>query len=328
MPPEWMNEPPSEHIPGRRRRLILLVGVALAIGLTAAAAVAVTSRGDGTSAATAPAKCSPLRGSPPLNLQLPRPVRGQGNAAVERAAAAQLPAADPRVGVAHAIARYEAAGPAATLQALERLDQSQPVVGLYEGLTELWAGKCSAAVKALRRVRSEDLYGYYGTIADNTLHTPQQRADYPIYIPPDGTPHGTVARLRALVKRHPRSSGAWLGLAAAEQGAWLRTHRAPDRLAAQAAARRALQVDPTGVSPRVAVAVLTYDKDKPAATFSQLGPLIQQTSDPTEIRFHLGLLLYWLNDDTDAAAQWRQVVDASPNSIYGRTAAALMSKIS
>jgi hypothetical protein len=177
-------------------------------------------------------------------------------------------------------------------------------------------------------VRSEDLYGYYGTIADNTLHTPQQRSDYPIYIPPDGTPHGSVAQMRALVRREPRDSGAWLGLAAAEQGAWLQSHRAPDRLAAQAAARRALQVDPTGVSPRVAAAVLTYDKDKPAATFSQLGPLVQQASDPTEIRFHLGLLLYWLNDDTDAAAQWRQVVAASPSSIYGRTAAALMSRIS
>jgi len=47
-----------------------------------------------------------------------------------------------------------------------------------------------------------------------------------------------------------------------------------------------------------------------------------------EIRFHLGLLLYWLNDDTDAAAQWRQVVAASPSSIYGRTAAALMARIS
>jgi len=230
--------------------------------------------------------------------------------------------------VARAITAYGSAGADGTLAALGRLDQSQPVVGLYEGLTQLWAGRCTEAVATLRRVRNEDLYGYYGTIADNTLHTPQQRPDYPIYIPPDGTPGGTVSRMRAVVRRHPRDSGAWLGLATAEQGAWLQTHRAADRLAAQAAARRALQVDPTGVSPRVAVAVLTYDKDKPAATFSQLGPMVQQASDPTEIRFHLGMLLYWLNDDTDAAAQWRQVVDASPHSVYGRTAADLMSRIS
>ena len=323
-----MNEPPPEHIPGRSRRLVVLVVVALAIGLAAAAVVAVTSRGGGASAATSPGRCSPLRGAPPLNLQLPHPVSGQSSDAVAQAAVRQLPAGDPRVGVARAIARYRTAGVAGTMAALRRLDQSQPVVGLYEGLTELWAGNCDAAIAALRRVRSQDLYGYYGTIADNTLHAPQQRSDYPIYIPPQGTPHGSVAHLRALVRRHPRDAGAWLGLAAAEQGAWLQSHRAADRLAAQAAARRALQVDPTGISPRVAAAVLTYDKDKPAATFSQLGPLVQQVSDPTEVRFHLGLLLYWLNDNTDAAAQWRQVVDASPGSIYGRTAAALMSRIS
>jgi hypothetical protein len=323
-----MNEPPPEHIPGRSRRLVVLVCVAVAIGLAAAAIVAATSRGGGASAATAPARCSPLRGAPPLNLQLPRPVQGRSSETVERAAIRQLPSDDPRVGVARAIVRYPSAGEARTLAALRRLDQSQPVVGLYEGLTELWAGRCDAAVAALRRVRSEDLYGYYGTIADNTLHAPQQRSDYPLYIPPDGTPHGTVAQMKALVRGHPRESGAWLGLAAAEQGAWLQSHRAPDRLAAQAAARRALQVDPTGVSPRVAAAVLTYDKDRPAATFSQLGPLVQQVTDPAEVRFHLGMLLYWLNDDTDAAAQWRQVVDASPSSIYGRTAAELMSRIS
>lgn len=322
-----MNEPPSEHIPGRSRRLVVLLGIALAIGLAAAGVVAFTSRGGGASAAGATTRCSPLKGSPPLNIDLPKPVRSGSAGAVERAALRELPAGDPRIGVAHALARYGEAGPDGTLAALGRLDQSQPVVGLYEGLTQLWAGRCGQAVVTLRRVRSEDLYGYYGTIADNTLHAPQQRADYPVYIPPDGTPSGSVAHLRALVRRHPRDSGAWLGLAVAEQRAWLQSHHAGDRLAAQAAARRALEVDPTGVSPRVAVAVLTYNKDKPAATFGQLGPMTEQATDPTDIRFHLGMLLYWLNDDTDAVAQWRQVVDASPKTIYGRTAAALMSQI-
>ena len=52
-----------------------------------------------------------------------------------------------------------------------------------------------------------------------------------------------------------------------------------------------------------------------------LGPLSQQASDTTEIRFHLGELLYWLKQDTDAEAQWRQVEQDSPDSIYGRIAA-------
>jgi hypothetical protein len=251
-----------------------------------------------------------------------------GTRSTAAAAERLLPPGDARVGVARAISAYPREGASATMAALRRLDQAQPVVRLYEGLVQLWGGECREAVATLRQVRSSDMYGYYGTIADTTLHTPQQRAAYPIYIPPGGTPTGSVGRLRALVRSHPRDAAAWLGLAVAEQGAWLQTYRPADRRAAQAAARRALEVDPTGVSPRVAVAVLTYDKDRPQATFGQLGPLVQQAGDPTEVRFHLGILLFWIHDDTDAAAQWRQVVDAAPDSVYGRTAAQLMSQIS
>ena len=46
-----------------------------------------------------------------------------------------------------------------------------------------------------------------------------------------------------------------------------------------------------------------------------LGPLTAQASDPTEMLFHLGLLLYWRKQNTDAVAQWRQVVQDSPSSI-------------
>jgi cytochrome c-type biogenesis protein CcmH/NrfG len=169
-------------------------------------------------------------------------------------------------------------------------------------------------------VRTSDLYGYYGTVADNTLHT-DQRPGLPIYIPPDGTPHGTVDQLRARVRKHPDDGPAWLGLAYGDEAAG-------DRRAALAAAQMARAVDPTAVSPRVAVAVIGYDKADPTASFAVLGPLSAQATDPTEVLFHLGLLLYWRKQDTDAAAQWRQVVAESPTSIYGRIAAQLMRQIS
>ena len=73
--------------------------------------------------------------------------------------------------------------------------------------------------------------------------------------------------------------------------------------------------------------VLAFDKDRPAAAFSVLGPLVQQTQDPTEIRFHLGMMLYWMRQNTDAEAQWRQVEQDSPSSIWGRTAAQLMANL-
>jgi hypothetical protein len=73
--------------------------------------------------------------------------------------------------------------------------------------------------------------------------------------------------------------------------------------------------------------VLGYSKDDPSAAFSVLGPLAQQASDTTEIRFHLGELLYWLKQDTDAVAQWRQVEQDSPDSVYGLLSVQLMNKI-
>ena len=73
--------------------------------------------------------------------------------------------------------------------------------------------------------------------------------------------------------------------------------------------------------------MLAYSKDDPSAAFSVLGPLAQQASDTAEIRFHLGELLYWLKQNTDAAAQWRQVEQDSPDSVYGLLSIKLMSKI-
>ena len=214
-----MNEPPREHIPGRRRRLVVLLALAAVIGLAAAAAVAVSARDDGSQPAVAAASCRALSGRPPLALDLPGaalPPRQQDNDAVLRAAERRLPAGDVRISVGRLVNAYGSAGAAATLRGLQRLDQSQPVVRLHEGLVELWAGDCTAAERTLQRVRTDDLYGYYGTVADNTLHT-DQRPGLPIYIPPDGTPGGTVDQLRARVRTHPDDGPSWLGLAYGEE---------------------------------------------------------------------------------------------------------------
>ena len=301
----------------------MLLTVAAVIGVAAAAAVAVSARDDGSQPAAAAASCRALSGRPPLALDLPGaalPPQEQNNDAVLRAAERRLPPGDLRISVGRLVNAYASAGAAATLRGLQRLDQSQPVVRLHEGLVELWAGDCTAAERTLQRVRTDDLYGYYGTVADNTLHT-DQRPGLPIYIPPDGTPHGSVEQLRARVRNHPDDGPAWLGLAYVEEAAG-------NRRAALAAAKQARAVDPTAVSPRVAVAVIGYDKADPTASFAVLGPLTAQASDPTEVLFHLGLLLYWRKQDTDAVAQWRQVVAESPTSIYGRIAAQLMRQIS
>ncbi len=293
----------------------MVLGVALAAGVAAAAAVVVFTGGGGQDPAVVPSKTTPFSGSPPLKIELPGG-DVKGTRAQVRAAQRELPAGDVRIAVARAIAAYSTAGAAATLADLRALPQDEPVVSLHLGLAELWSGEQAAGVAELKRTRTLDPHGFYGSLADNTLHT-EQRPDYPIYIPPPAVPSGDdVKQLRTLAARQPNRSDVWLALAYLLQRS--------DHAEAIADARKALELDPTGISPRVAVAVIGYSKDDPTASFAVLGPLTQQASDTSEIRFHLGELLFWLKQDTDAEAQWRQVVQDSPTSVYGRTAAQLM----
>ncbi len=293
----------------------MVLGVALAAGVAAAAAVVVFTGGGGQDPAVVPSKTTPFSGSPPLKIELPGG-DVKGTRAQVQAAQRELPAGDVRIAVARAIAGYSTAGAAATLADLRALPQDEPVVSLHLGLAELWSGEQAAGVAELKRTRTLDPHGFYGSLADNTLHT-EQRPDYPIYIPPPAVPSGDdVKQLRTLAARQPNRSDVWLALAYLLQRS--------DHAEAIADARKALELDPTGISPRVAVAVIGYSKDDPTASFAVLGPLTQQASDTSEIRFHLGELLFWLKQDTDAEAQWRQVVQDSPTSVYGRTAAQLM----
>ena len=105
----------------------------------------------------------------------------------------------------------------------------------------------------------------------------------------------SLAELRAAVKANPRDSAAWLQLAVALE----QQHR----VQAIEAARKAVEASPTAVSPRVALAVLSFDKDRPAASMGQLGPMLQQDEGNTEIRFHVGLLSLWVGPDDPGAGR-------------------------
>ena len=315
-----MNEQPPEHIPGRRKRLLIVVLAAAAIGLAAAAAVALAAGGGGGDAGSsgASARCRHFTGTPPLVLQLPgkAPPAHSAADAYLAAARARLAPSDARLAVARAVVGYPRAGAAATLATLRALPQNDPAVLMNTGLVQLWSGRCSEAEATLRRARAADPYGFYGTSADNTLHAADMLPNYPLYIAGPEAAQGSPAQLRRRAEQHPNDAGVWLGLAYAEQ----RT----DHAAALEAARKALALDPTAVDPRVAVAVLGFQKDNPSASFSVLGPLVQQTQDPSEIRFHLGIMLYWMRQTTDAQAQWRQVAQDSPHSVWGRASAKLL----
>lgn len=308
-PSERANVGPPVRIPAGRRRLILVAVVALVAGGVAAAAV-IATRGGGGPATTA---AHPLSGRPPLVLQLPGPPVGRGNAAVYAAAQKRLPAGDVRLEVARAIMAFDPAHRGRTVAALERLPQKSPAVAFALGMAELWAGQPNAAQATLERVKQLDPYGYYGTNADNVLTLGREVTGYPLYFPPS-TSGGSLKALQRATVAHPSSAAAWLALAAGLERS--------DRLAALQAARKAASLEPNGVSEQVAVAVLGFDKERPMGSLQALQTLTSQpgVQGNPEVRFHLGLIYFWLKDGQDAAAQFRQVVQDDGSGYYAQVA--------
>lgn len=309
-PSERANVGPPVRIPAGRRRLILVAIVAIVAGTVAAVAV-IATRGGGGGPASAPPR--PLAGRPPLVLRLPGPSVGHGNAAVYAAAQKRLPAGDVRLQVARAIMAYDPAHRGRTVAALERLPQRSPAVAFALGMAQLWAGQPRAAQASLERVKRLDPYGYYGTNADNVLTLGREVGGYPLYFPPS-PPHGSLRALHAATVAHPGSAEAWLALAVGLE----RGHR----LAAVQAARKAASLEPNGVSEQVALAILAFDKERPMGALQTLQALTSQPGlqGNPEVRFHLGLVYFWLKDGQDAAAQFRQVVQDAPGSGYAQVA--------
>ena len=139
---------------------------------------------------------------------------------------------------------------------------------------------------------------------------------YPLYFPsvPVGT--ASLAQRQAAVRSTPNDAAAWLALAVALEQP---TGGVPaDRLAAIAAARHAVEAAPTDISPRVALAVLSFDKDRPSESMGTLGSLLQNASGSSEIRFHVGMLAFWLGLDDQAVGEFRQVAKQDPSGPYAK----------
>jgi predicted Zn-dependent protease len=88
-----------------------------------------------------------------------------------------------------------------------------------------------------------------------------------------------------------------------------------------AAAARAAPDDPQALSAR---AVGLYDKDRPAAAFSHLGPLVRRFPHAQTVRFHLGLLLIYLGDLPQARRELALARAEGPRTPLGTRADTLL----
>jgi predicted Zn-dependent protease len=95
------------------------------------------------------------------------------------------------------------------------------------------------------------------------------------------------------------------------------------RRAFDEAARRA----PNDPDALVASAVGRFDKDRPAAAFSRLGPLTRRFPRAQTVRFHLGLLLLWIGAADEAQAQLERTVSLNGDSRFGRDAKRVLERL-
>ncbi len=88
-----------------------------------------------------------------------------------------------------------------------------------------------------------------------------------------------------------------------------------------AAAARAAPNDPETLT---AAAVGLYDKERPAAAFSRLGPLVRRFPHAQTVRFHLGLLLIYFGDLPRARHELTLAHVQGPRTTLGNRAETLL----
>jgi Flp pilus assembly protein TadD len=90
---------------------------------------------------------------------------------------------------------------------------------------------------------------------------------------------------------------------------------------------RAAALAPDDPDAQVAAAVGLYDKDKPAAAFSRLGPLVRRFPHAQTVRYHLGILSIWLGTFGQARKELRLALAENPKSTYGKEARLLLKRL-
>src|SRR5438132_361510 len=98
----------------------------------------------------------------------------------------------------------------------------------------------------------------------------------------------------------------------------------PPPFAAEPEFRAAVQAAPNDPEALTAAAVGLYDKDRPAAAFSRLGPLARRFPQAQTVRFHLGLLLIYFGDMPRARRELALARAQGPRTLLGNKAETLL----
>jgi tetratricopeptide (TPR) repeat protein len=235
--------------------------------------------------------------------------------------------ADP-ASVEAAVGAALAAWPEGSLGRLRALVESHPgsgVARLHLGLALGAAGDPRGAEREWREAEARDPDTPAALEAESLLH-PNMAPGRPYFIPAAQPPAsirklGAVAQEAALRRRAERGGAAdWLVL-----GTLLQRIERP--VSARRAYDRALELAPQSLEARTAVAVVRFDKDDPADAFSRLGPLARSNPRSSLVRFHLGVLLLWIQAVDEATKQLKLATQGN-GQFYALQAEDLLSRLS
>lgn len=318
----------------RRTRVFLIVAAAAVLAAGAAIGAALVLGGDKERAG------GPREGVPPLVLDLG--VRTDAEAVALRRAE-RLYAAEQRREAAEIFARYDspaaeigaafAGWPRGSLSRVERLAAAHPRdarVMLHVGFARFWSGRDQQAVAAWREAARVQPDSPSAGRAEDLLH-PNFPRGRPLFVPSFGLPP-SLSRLSA-----PRQVAA---LARRARGREVRAkllygvalQRLGRRVSAQRQYDAAARLAPADAEAQVAAAVVRFDKARPSAAFSRLGPLSRRFPRAQSVRFHLGLLLLWLarieqNAVEQGKTQLQRAQALGPSTSLGREANRLLDSL-
>jgi tetratricopeptide (TPR) repeat protein len=107
----------------------------------------------------------------------------------------------------------------------------------------------------------------------------------------------------------------------------VRLQRSGRPISAEREFAAAAALAPGDPDAQVAAAVGLYDKDRPAAAFARLGPLVRRFPHAQTVRFHLGLLSIWIGAFDQARREFRLAVAEEPKSTFAREARTLLKRL-
>ena len=199
-----------------------------------------------------------------------------------------------------------AVGSVPKLQALADGHPKSSFVRLNLGLALFWRRDDAAALAAWKQAKRAQPDTPSAVRAGDLLHPDS----------PGGLPQFQPSFTRADDARH--SAGSIRGVRLQHSGRPISAER---EFAAAAA------LAPDDPDAQVAAAVGLYDKDRPAAAFGRLGPLVRRFPHAQTVRFHLGLLSIWIGAFGQARRELRLAVAEDPKSTFGTEARTLLKRL-